>query len=92
MGLQKLGITLAEQCARYAKACGKSNILCTKPVHISNIEGLRYASGLTEDVVKLEKPLSKFWNISHSNYGKKFKMVLDLQFAGGLHDTWIISN
>ena len=59
MGLQKLGITLAEQCARYAKACGKSNILC-KPVHVSNIEGLRYASGLTEDVVKLEKPLSKF--------------------------------
>ena len=60
MGIQKLGITLAEQCARYAKACGKSNILCTKPVHISNIEGLRYASGLTEDVVKIEKPLSKF--------------------------------
>ena len=56
MGLQKLGITLAEQCTRYAKACGKSSILCTKPVHVPNIEGLKYARGLTENVVKLEKP------------------------------------
>ncbi len=55
MGLQKLGITLAEQCARYAKSCGKSSILCTKPVHISNIKGLRYARGLTEDVVQVSK-------------------------------------
>lgn len=53
MGIQKLAITLAEQCARYAKACGKSSILCTKPVHVSNIEGLRYVRGLTEDVVQL---------------------------------------
>ena len=55
MGLQKLGITLAEQCARYAKACGKSSVLHTKPVHIPNVEGLRYARGLTEDVVQLSE-------------------------------------
>ena len=55
MGLQKLGITLAEQCARYAKACGKSSILCTKPVQVPNIEGLRYVRGLTEDVVQLNR-------------------------------------
>ena len=55
MGLQKLGITLAEQCARYAKACGKSSILCTKPVQVPNIEGLRYVRGLTRDVVQIGK-------------------------------------
>ena len=55
MGLQKLGITLAEQCARYAKACGKSSILFTKPVHIQSIEGLRYARNLTEDVVQFSR-------------------------------------
>lgn len=60
MGFQKLGRTLSEQHTRYAKACGKSGILCTKPVFKPNIKGLRYARGLTEDVVKLEKPLNKF--------------------------------
>lgn len=59
MGLQKLGITLTEQCVKYAKACGKSSILCTKPVQVPNIEGLRYVRGLTEDVLKLENPLHK---------------------------------
>lgn len=63
MGLQKLGITLAEQCTKYAKACGKSSILCTKPVSVQNITGLKYAQGLTKDVVEFKKPLSKLSSI-----------------------------
>ena len=62
MGLQKPGITLAERCAGYAKACG---ILCTKPVRVPNIERLRYARGLTEDVVQL----------SENNAGKLFSSL-----------------
>lgn len=59
MGIQKLGITLSELCARYAKACGKSTILC-KPVHVPNIDGLRHARGLTEDIfVKTEQSLKE---------------------------------
>lgn len=60
MGLEKLGIKLTEQCARYAKVCGKSSILCTKPVPIQDIPSLKYARELTKDVVQLEKPISKF--------------------------------
>ena len=63
MGLQKLGITLAEQCTKYAKACGKCSILCTKPVSVQNITGLKYAQGLTKDVVELKKTLSKLSSI-----------------------------
>ena len=60
MGLEKLGIKLTEQCARYAKVCGKSSILCTKPVPVQDIPSLKYARELTKDVVQLEKPISKF--------------------------------
>lgn len=55
MGVEKPGITVLEQCAKYAKACDKSGILCTKPVHIQSVEGLRYAHNLTEDVVQLNR-------------------------------------
>ena len=54
MGIQKLAITLAEQCARYAKACGKSSILHTKPVQIQSVKGLMYAKELKCDVAKFE--------------------------------------
>ena len=60
MGLQKLGITLAEQCTKYAKACGKSGILCTKPIPVQDISNLKYTQELTKDVVQLEKPINKF--------------------------------
>ena len=74
MGLQKLGITLAEQCARYANACGKSSVLHTKPVHIPNVEGLRYARGLTEDVVQLsENNAEKLFSSLEKNIINKIK-------------------
>ena len=60
MGLQKLGTTLAEQCTKYAKACGKSGILCTKPIPVQDISNLKYTQELTKDVVQLEKPINKF--------------------------------
>lgn len=37
MGAKELGITLAERCARYAKACGKRSILETMPVKNINV-------------------------------------------------------
>lgn len=57
MGISKLGITLAEQCTKYTKACGKSSILQTKSIQTSsNIKGLTFASKLTGDILQCSKP------------------------------------
>ncbi len=56
MGIQKLGLTLAEQCAKYAKASGKSNILFTKDMAKGmSIEGLKLAPSLDYDMVTFSK-------------------------------------
>lgn len=54
MGKFDLGISLAERCAAYVRAGGKS-LLQTRPVGKINIEGLRYAPKLEGDVVNLSK-------------------------------------
>lgn len=56
MGIQKLGLTLAEQCSKYAKASGKSNILFTKDIAKGmSIEGLKLAPSLNYDMVTFSK-------------------------------------
>lgn len=56
MGIQKLGLTLADQCAKYAKASGKSNILFTKDMAKGmSIEGLKLAPSLDYDMVTFSK-------------------------------------
>ncbi|MGN0030865.1 MAG: hypothetical protein ACI37Q_02795 [Candidatus Gastranaerophilaceae bacterium] len=52
MGIQKLGITVAEQCARYVKACGKTSILQTKPINTIQLKGLKLAPDAISDTVK----------------------------------------
>lgn len=53
MGVEKPIVTVLEQSIKYAKTCGKSSILYTRPVPISSTEGLKYVPKLTEDVVQL---------------------------------------
>ena len=55
MGIQKLGITLTEQCVKYAKALSKSSILQTGPVHISSAKGVKYVHSSKTDVVELSE-------------------------------------
>lgn len=55
MGIQKLGITLAEQCARYFKACGKTSLLQTKPINFTQLKGLKLASDPIYDTVTISK-------------------------------------
>lgn len=51
----RVASTSSDDVARYVKACGKPSILCTKPAHVANIEGLRYARGLTGDIVQFSR-------------------------------------
>lgn len=59
MGLQKLGITLAEQCTRYAKTCGKCSILQTRPIHVPSAKELKYVQSCKTDVVELSETARK---------------------------------
>lgn len=61
MGISKLGITLTEQCTKYAKACGKSSILQTKPSLAKNIKGLTFGSKLTSDILQCTKAPEKLF-------------------------------
>lgn len=50
------GISLAEDVARYVKACGKRSILETKPLQAKiNINGLKLAPSATTDTLQLSK-------------------------------------
>lgn len=53
MGFKNVGISLVEQCTKYAKAYGKSNILQTKPIRAINTKGLNLAPSLKQDIVQL---------------------------------------
>ena len=59
MGIQKLGITFAEQCAKYAKACGKTSVLQTKPIKPTQLKGLRFAENVIGDTFTHSKSTFK---------------------------------
>jgi len=50
-GVNKV-FSLADDVARYLKACGKTSVLQTKPVNPSQIKGLKLATKLESDVVE----------------------------------------
>ena len=57
MGIQKLGITFAEQCAKYAKASGKPNILFTNDmIKGMSIKDLSLVPSLNYDIITFSKP------------------------------------
>ena len=43
MEAEKPIATVLQQCVKYAKACNKSSVLHTKPVHVPSTEKLKYA-------------------------------------------------
>ena len=45
--------SLADDVARYVKACGKTSVLQTKPINPIQLKGLRLASNLACDTVQL---------------------------------------
>ena len=50
---------IADDLARYLKACGKRSVLETKPIQGNiNIEGLRYAPSVTTDTLQLSKKVN----------------------------------
>ena len=42
--------SLADDVARYVKACGKTSVLQTKPIKVNQLKGLRFAQEKTEDL------------------------------------------
>lgn len=59
MGIQKLSITFAEQCARYAKACGKTSVLQTKPIKPTQLKELKLAGNIIGDTFTHSKSTFK---------------------------------
>lgn len=53
MGLEKLGMSLAQRTSAWLKACGKSNILQTNPIKPAELKGLSFAPELNMDTVSL---------------------------------------
>ena len=53
MGLEKIGINLAQKTASWVKAAGKTGILQTKPINPVKLDGLHYSHNLTCDTVSL---------------------------------------
>ena len=53
MGLEKIGMTLAERTASWVKAAGKTSVLQTKPINSTQLKGLRFAPNLACDTVQL---------------------------------------
>ena len=59
MGIQKLGITFAEQCAKYAKTCGKTSVLQTKPIKPTQLKELKLAKNVIGDTFTHSKSTFK---------------------------------
>lgn len=53
MGLEKVGMTLAQKTASWVKTAGKISVLQTKPINPTQLQGLRFANNLTYDTVQL---------------------------------------
>lgn len=43
-------LSLADNLARYVKACGKTSVLQTKPIKVNQLKGLRFTQEKTEDL------------------------------------------
>ena len=53
MGLEKIGMTLAQKTASWVKTASKTSVLQTKPINPTQLQGLRFANNLTCDTVQL---------------------------------------
>ena len=53
MGLEKIGMSLAQKTASWVKAAGKTSVLQTKPITPTQLQGLRLAPNLACDTVQL---------------------------------------
>lgn len=58
MGLEKLGMSLAQKTSTWIKTCGKTNILQTKPAKKIELKGLKFTDKPNLDTVELS--LKKF--------------------------------
>ena len=53
MGLEKIGMSLAQKTASWVKAAGKTSVLQTKPITPTQLQGLRLVPNLACDTVQL---------------------------------------
>lgn len=49
MGLEKLGMSLAQKTSAWLKACEKNSVLQTKPIKTTDIQGVKYKPELKTD-------------------------------------------
>ncbi len=57
--MNKLRISIIEQCLRFVKTGGKSDVKLVIPLQVSGVEGIRCTQRLTDDVVNLESKISE---------------------------------
>lgn len=77
MGLERLGINLAKKCAAYTKACGKSSILETKPIHISNVFNAKELKYSTKDTLSLSETSCFVKRLFENHETKSIKILID---------------
>lgn len=75
------GVSLADDALKYAKTCGKTSILHTKPVSPTQIEGLRMATDAVGDTVAIanKSPLGEFMAYAKgfAEHGKDYKYIAE---------------
>lgn len=70
MGLEKIGISLAQKTSTLVKACDKTSILKTKPVGKINFEGSKFSFGVNNDVVQISKQVKTPGTVLNLKTGK----------------------
>lgn len=61
--------SLADDVARYLKACGRSSVLQTKPVNPKQLKGLHFTPEIIGDTISVQNPLKILNQIFKDKYG-----------------------